>query len=116
MNVSVESPAVELVGLVKNYDKVEALRGVDLTVRRGEMFALLGPNGAGKTTIFSILATLRSPSGGFARVLGYDVVSERDAIRSLMGIVFQEPAIEQRLTVRDNLLLMGMFYGLKGSP
>lgn len=102
-------------GLVKRYDKVEALRGLDLTVRCGEMFALLGPNGAGKTTLFSILATLRAPTAGSARVLGRDVVGDRDAIRRDMGIVFQEPAIEQRLSGRDNLLLMGLFYGLKRS-
>jgi ABC-2 type transport system ATP-binding protein len=104
--------AVDVCGLFKNYGKVEALRGVDIQVGRGEMFALLGPNGAGKTTLFSILATLRSPTSGEARVLGRDVVTERDAIRREMGIVFQEPAIEQRLSGRDNLLLMGLLYGL----
>ncbi len=106
------SPAVEVSGVVKRYDKVEALRGVDLTVKRGERFALLGPNGAGKTTLFSILATLRAPSEGGARVLGLDVVNDRDAVRRAMGIVFQEPAIEQRLSGRENLRLMGLFYGL----
>jgi len=109
------APAVEVCGLVKRYGKVEALRGIDLTVQRGERFALLGPNGAGKTTLFSILATLRAPTEGTARVLGRDVVAERDAVRREMGIVFQEPAIEQRLSGRDNLLLMGLFYGLKTS-
>ncbi len=104
--------AVDVRALVKHYGKVEALRGVDLRVGRGEMFALLGPNGAGKTTLFSILATLRTPTSGEARVLGRDVVSARDAIRREMGIVFQEPAIEQRLSGRDNLFLMGLLYGL----
>jgi ABC-2 type transport system ATP-binding protein len=105
-------PAVELRGLVKNYGTVEALKGIDLTVMPGEIFGLLGPNGAGKTTLFSILATLRTPTAGVARVLGRDVTTERDAVRRAMGIVFQEPAIEQRLTGRDNLLLMGLFYQL----
>ena len=104
--------AVEVSGLVKHYGKVEALRGVDIEIAAGEMFALLGPNGAGKTTLFSILATLRAPTSGHARVLGRDVVAERDAIRREMGIVFQEPAIEQRLSGRDNLFLMGLLYGL----
>ncbi len=108
-------PAVDVRALVKHYGKVEALRGVDLRVGQGEMFALLGPNGAGKTTLFSILATLRSPTSGEARVLGRDVVSERDSIRKMMGIVFQEPAIEQRLSGRDNLMLMGLLYGLSMS-
>ena len=105
-------PAVEVASVVKHYGKVEALKGIDLTVGRGEMFALLGPNGAGKTTLFSILATLRTPTSGRARVLGHDVVTARDAIRRDMGIVFQEPAIEQRLSGRDNLMLMGLLYGL----
>jgi ABC-2 type transport system ATP-binding protein len=105
-------PAVEVSSVVKHYGKVEALKGVDLSVGRGEMFALLGPNGAGKTTLFSILATLRSPTSGSARVLGNDVVKSRDAVRREMGIVFQEPAIEQRLSGRDNLMLMGLLYGL----
>jgi ABC-2 type transport system ATP-binding protein len=108
-------PAVDVRALVKHYGKVEALRGVDIQVERGEMFALLGPNGAGKTTLFSILATLRTPTTGHARVLGRDVVREREAIRREMGIVFQEPAIEQRLSGRDNLFLMGLLYGLSMS-
>lgn len=101
-------------GVVKRYGTVEALKGVDLEVPVGERFALLGPNGAGKTTLFSILATLRAPTAGEAQVMGVDVVKDRDAVRRLMGIVFQEPAIEQRLSGRDNLLLMGLFYGLTG--
>jgi ABC-2 type transport system ATP-binding protein len=104
--------AVDVRALVKHYDKVEALRGVDLVVGQGEMFALLGPNGAGKTTLFSILATLRTPTSGSACVMGKDVVTERDAIRHQIGIVFQEPAIEQRMSCRDNLMLMGLLYGL----
>ena len=105
-------PAVEVQGLVKKYGQVEALRGIDLSIRQGERFAFLGPNGAGKTTLFSILATLRAPSSGSARVLGHDVILERDAVRRKMGVVFQEPAIEQRLSGRDNLFLMGLLYGL----
>jgi ABC-2 type transport system ATP-binding protein len=104
--------AIEVSGLVKNYGQVQAIKGIDLSIKKGEMFALLGPNGAGKTTLFSILATLRSPSSGSARVLGKDVMNERDAVRQSMGIVFQEPAIEKRLTGRENLELMGLFYGL----
>lgn len=106
------APAVEVRGLVKHYGAVQALKGIDLTVKSGEIFGLLGPNGAGKTTLFSILATLRTPTAGTACVFGRDVTVERDAVRRSMGIVFQEPAIEQRLTGRDNLLLMGLFYQL----
>ncbi|MGH8279247.1 MAG: ATP-binding cassette domain-containing protein [Gammaproteobacteria bacterium] len=110
--MTTQSTAIETHRLVKKYDQVEALRGIDLTVNRGEMFGLLGPNGAGKTTLFSILATLRKPTSGDARVLGHDVVRERAQVRRRMGIVFQEPALEQKLPVRDNLMLMGLFYGL----
>ena len=113
-NAADSAPAVEVRGLVKRYGRVEALKGVDLAVQPGEMFALLGPNGAGKTTLFSVLATLRTPTEGGARVLGRDVVAERDEVRARMGIVFQEPAIEQRLSGRDNLLMMGLLYGLGG--
>ena len=105
-------PALEARGLHKRYGAVHALRGIDLSVQRGEMFALLGPNGAGKTTLFSILATLLKPSAGEARVLGFDTVRERVQVRQRMGIVFQEPALEGKLSVRDNLYLMGLFYGL----
>ncbi|HVU25092.1 MAG TPA: ATP-binding cassette domain-containing protein [Opitutus sp.] len=107
--------AVDVRGVVKRYGKVEALRGIEFTVSAGEKFALLGPNGAGKTTLFSILATLRAPTEGAARVFGLDVVGQRDAVRRAMGIVFQEPAIEQRLSGRENLVLMGRFYGLGGA-
>jgi len=112
--MSTESQAaIETQALTKTYDgKVPALRGVDLRVERGEMFALLGPNGAGKTTLFSILSTLRKPTSGHAKVLGLDVLTQRSALRRRMGIVFQEPALETRLSVRDNLLLMALFYGL----
>ncbi len=103
---------IQVRGVTKNYGEVQALRGIDLTVRRGEMFALLGPNGAGKTTLFSILATLRTLTGGRATLCGHDVSKERDAVRHKIGIVFQEPAIERRLTVRDNLELMARCYGL----
>jgi len=108
-------PAVEVRGLTKKYGQVEALRGIDLTIQAGERFAFLGPNGAGKTTLFSILATLRAPTSGSALVLGHDVVADRDAVRRQMGVVFQEPAIEQRLSGRDNLLLMGLLFGLPTS-
>ena len=109
-------PAVDVRDLFKKYGQVEALRGIDLNISAGERFALLGPNGAGKTTLFSILATLRAPTSGSARVLGHDVVAERDAVRRRMGVVFQEPAIEQRLSGRDNLLLMGLLFGLPSGP
>ena len=118
--------AVEVKDLCKRYEAsrrerregkgpVEALKGVTLSVQEGELFALLGPNGAGKTTLFSILSTLRRPTSGSATVLGHDVVLDRQPIRAQIGIVFQEPALDVRLSARDNLLVMGMLYGLTGA-
>lgn len=106
------SAIIEVRNLRKKYDEVEALKGIDLTVKEGEIFALLGPNGAGKTTLFSILATLRKPSSGKAIVLGKDVLKYREEIRQQIGIVFQEPALDERLSARDNLMLMALFYGI----
>ena len=76
--VAGEGPAIEARGLVKVYGETRALDGIDLTVRRGQVFGFLGPNGAGKTTTIRILATLTRPDGGTARVLGFDVVSESE--------------------------------------
>ncbi|HKK45855.1 MAG TPA: ATP-binding cassette domain-containing protein [Balneolaceae bacterium] len=106
------STIIEVQNLRKKYDDVEALKGIGLSVEEGEIFALLGPNGAGKTTLFSILATLRKPTSGKAVVLGKDVLKYREEIRQQIGIVFQEPALDERLSARDNLMLMALFYGI----
>lgn len=106
--------AIEARGVVKRYDGVTALDGVDLAVPRGGCFGLLGPNGAGKTTLVSILATLARPDAGSARLLGRDVVSERAAVRGLLGIVFQESALDRDLTGREHLDLHARLYHLDG--
>jgi ABC-2 type transport system ATP-binding protein len=106
--------AIRIRALTKRFDDRTVLRGIDLDVRPGEMFALLGPNGAGKSTLFSILCTLRKPTSGTVSVLGRDVVREQAAVRGRIGIVFQDPALAQQLSVRDNLALMGRLYGLSG--
>ena len=89
--------AVAVRGLQKTYEsgrgRVEAVRGIDLEVRPGETFGFLGPNGAGKSTTIKILCTLTDPTGGEARVAGFDVVRERDAVRRRIGLVFQEPTL-----------------------
>jgi ABC-2 type transport system ATP-binding protein len=77
-----DDPAIEARGLIKVYGESRALDGIDLTIRRGQVFGFLGPNGAGKTTTIRILATLTRPSGGMVRVLGHDVMTEADAIRA----------------------------------
>lgn len=107
-----DTNVIEVRDLVKRYDDVEALKGINLEIRAGEIFALLGPNGAGKTTLFSILATLRKPTSGSATVFGMDPTGDKLAIRQRIGIVFQEPALDEQLSARDNLQLMGLFYGL----
>ncbi len=97
------------------YGSREALRGISLAVRPGEIFALLGPNGGGKTTLFRILSTLLRPTSGSARVFGSDVVRDRAAVRRSLGVVFQHPSLDPKLTVAENLTHHGRLYGLTGT-
>ena len=104
--------AIACQGLARSFGEVEAVIGVDLQVREGEFFALLGPNGAGKTTTLHMLTTLLRPSGGEARVLGFDPVREASAVRERIGMVFQEPALDERLSARENLGIHAALYGI----
>jgi len=106
------SPAITVRDLVKNYGEVEAVRGIDFDVATGETFGFLGPNGAGKSTTISILCTLVKPSGGEALVAGHDVVSERDAVRRNIGLVFQDTTLDSYLTAEQNLRLHAELYGV----
>jgi ABC-2 type transport system ATP-binding protein len=99
-------------GLVKRYGAVEAVRGIDLDVHRGEIFGFLGPNGAGKSTTISILCTLLKPNAGTAVVAGEDVSARPDAVRSRIGLVFQDPSLDNQLTARENLGFHAMVYGV----
>jgi ABC-2 type transport system ATP-binding protein len=99
-------------GLHKRYGDVEAVRGVDLEVRVGETFGFLGPNGAGKTTTISILCTLLTPTSGSAAVAGFDVVSQRLEVRRRIGLVFQEPTLDEYLTAQENLRFHAELYGV----
>ncbi|MBO2453855.1 ATP-binding cassette domain-containing protein [Actinomadura barringtoniae] len=105
-------PAIEAHGLVKTYGENRALDGIDLMVRRGQVFGFLGPNGAGKTTTIRILATLTRPDGGTARVLGHDVLGERDAIRARVSVTGQFAALDEDLTGYENLIILGRLHGL----
>ncbi len=92
-----------------------ALDDVSFSVREGEIFALLGPNGGGKTTLFRILSTLLPPSGGTARIAGFDVQSEAADVRQSLGVVFQSPSLDPQLTVAENLRYGGNLYGMHGA-
>src|SRR4051794_29201635 len=104
--------AVEAAGLQKSYGDVQVLRGVDLRVARGSVFALLGPNGAGKTTTVKILATLVAADGGCARVAGFDVAAERRAVRRSISLTGQYAALDELQTGAENLFMMGRLAGL----
>lgn len=95
--------AIEVRGLTKKFNTLTAVDGIDLTVREGEIFGLLGPNGAGKSTTISILCTLLNPTSGTAKVWGYDVAKHKDEVRKSVGIVFQDPAVDDELTGYENL-------------
>ena len=104
--------AIEAHGLVRQFGSVRAVDGVDLAVRRGEIYGFLGPNGAGKTTVIRMLVTLLAPSGGRARVAGYDVMTQADQVRSRIGVALQEAALDNKQTGRELLRLQGQLYGL----
>jgi ABC-2 type transport system ATP-binding protein len=104
--------AIAVEALRKSFGEIEAVRGVDFEVAPGEVFGFLGPNGAGKTTTINMLCTLTKPSGGYARVAGHDVVSERDEVRRNIGLVFQETTLDGYLTAEQNLRLHAELYGV----
>ena len=106
------TPAISVTGLTKSYDEIEAVRGIDFEVARGETFGFLGPNGAGKSTTISMLCTLARPTGGSARVVGLDVVSERDRVRRNIGLVFQDTTLDNYLSAEQNLRLHAELYGM----
>ena len=105
--------AIEATGLVKRFGETSAVDGVDLAVHPGTVYGVLGPNGAGKTTTIRMLATLIRPDAGTARVLGYDVVSEAAAVRASVSLTGQLASVDEDLTGRENLILLGRLLGLK---
>jgi len=106
-------PAILVEGLTKSFGDVHALRGIDLSVPRGTVLGVLGPNGAGKTTAVRILTTLLPPDGGRAVVDGYDVVRDAAAVRRSIGLSGQSAAIQEELTGRENLEIIGRLYHLR---
>jgi ABC-2 type transport system ATP-binding protein len=111
MNASIP-PAIEVEDLVKSYGNVDAVQGVSFSVPPGEVFGFLGPNGAGKSTTINVLCTLVEPTSGAARVNGYDVVTQRDLVRRNLGLVFQDPTLDVRMTAAQNLWMHAELYGI----
>jgi len=103
---------IEADNLVKKFGELEAVKGVSFTVKEGEIFGFLGPNGAGKTTTINMLCTLLKPTAGRATVNGFDVTKERSKVRESIGLVFQEPTLDDYLTAEQNLLFHAYAYGI----
>jgi ABC-2 type transport system ATP-binding protein len=103
---------IEVENLTKAYGELKAVDSINLSIEEGAIFGLLGPNGAGKTTLISILVTMRKPSSGRARVNGFDVAAKPDAVRKSIGIVFQDPSLDEELTALENLELHAALYGV----
>jgi len=103
---------IEVHDLQRRFGTVQAVRGVNFEVREGEIFAFLGPNGAGKSTTISMLATLLHPTAGTAKVAGFDVVREPARVRHSIGIVFQDPTLDDRLTAEENLQFHALLYNV----
>lgn len=110
-----QNAAIEVKSLKKRFKNVEVLKGIDLVIERGTMLALLGPNGAGKTTTVKILSTLLKPDEGDATIEGRSVVHEADKVRSVIGLTGQYAAVDEYLTGRQNLEMMGQLYHLGAS-
>ena len=103
---------IDVEGVSKSFGETKALVGVDMSVPAGFVEGLLGPNGAGKTTLVRILATLLAPDAGRARISGVDVRTDPNTVRSLIGLAGQYAAVDERLTGRENLVMVGRLYRL----
>ena len=101
---------IETKNITKNFDELVAVNSVNLKIKRGELFGLLGPNGAGKTTLLSMLSTILKPTSGTAKVNGYDIIKKPNEVRKSIGIVFQDPSLDDRLTGRENLQMHAALY------
>jgi ABC-2 type transport system ATP-binding protein len=106
--------AVDVRGLSFSYKERRALDDLSFAIERGEIFGLLGPNGSGKTTLFKLLSTLLPLQSGEARILSHDLRADTTALRRRIGVVFQHPSVDRKLTVSENLMHHGHLFGLKG--
>jgi ABC-2 type transport system ATP-binding protein len=108
------SPAIQIDGVSHSYGSRRALSDLSLEIGRGELFAVLGPNGGGKTTLFRLLSTLIPLQAGSASILGHDLVRAAHAVRSAIGVVFQAPSLDRKLTALENIRLQAALYGIRG--
>lgn len=107
-----ERPVIKTEALTCKYGKITAVDSLDLEVMEGEIFGLLGPNGAGKTTLLSMLCTILKPTSGHAWVNGFDIEKEPGKVRKSIGIVFQQPSVDDLLTGRENLAMHNLLFGV----
>jgi lipooligosaccharide transport system ATP-binding protein len=108
-------PLVHARGLVKRFGELVAVDGVDFDVERGEAFGFLGPNGAGKTSTMRMIGCVSPPSGGTLRILGLDPITQGADIRARLGVVPQQDTLDMELTVRENIIIYGRYFGLPRS-
>jgi lipooligosaccharide transport system ATP-binding protein len=110
-----DAPLIHARGLRKQFGSLTAVDGVDFDVQRGEAFGFLGPNGAGKSSTMRMIGCVSPPSGGTLRILGLDPVADGPAIRGRLGVVPQADTLDNELTVRENLVIYGRYFGLSRS-
>ena len=107
-----QESSISIANVSKRFGKVQALDNINLEINPGMVFSLLGPNGSGKTTLVRILTTLLRPDTGTARVGGFNVVREPDSVRPIIGLAGQYPAVDENLTGKENLVMIGQLYHL----
>src|SRR3954470_24901464 len=112
MNAATELPLVHARGLMKRFGDLVAVNGIDFDVPKGEAFGFLGPNGAGKTSTMRMIGCVSPPSGGTLRILGLDPVANGADIRARLGVVPQQDTLDMELTVRENIVIYGRYFGL----
>ena len=110
-----DQAAIRAEGLIRDFGNNRAVAGVDLEIAPGEIYGFLGPNGAGKSTMVRMLCTLLRPTGGAARVAGFDVAEQADEVRLRIGVALQDASLDDKQTGRELLVLQGRMYGLRGS-